>query len=43
MTINRLMSESLADSIIISDMRIDENLNLFNEPYNKYKITMGEE
>ena len=27
---NRLMSESLADSIIISDMYIDENLNLFN-------------
>ena len=42
MTINRL-NEPLADSITISDMRIDENLNLFNEPYNKYKIMTGEE
>ena len=42
MTINRL-NESLADSITISDMRIDENLNLFNEHYNKYKIMTGEE
>ena len=40
---SRLMSESLAGSIIISDMRIDENLNLFNKPYNKYKVTMGED
>ena len=41
MTINRL-NESLAGSITISDMRIDEKLNLFNEP-NKYKIMTGEE
>ena len=40
---SRLMSESLAGSIIIGDMCIDENLNLFNEPYNKYKVTMGED
>ena len=40
---SRLMSESLAGSIIIGDMRIDENLNLFNKPYNKYKVTMGED
>ena len=40
---NKLMSESLAGSITISDMRIDENLNLFNEPHNKYKIMTGEE
>ena len=40
---SKLMSESLADSITISDMRIDENLNLFNEPHNKYKIMTGEE
>ena len=35
---SKLMSESLAGSIIIGDMCIDENLNLFNEPYNKYKV-----
>ena len=40
---SKLMSESLAGSIIIGDMCIDENLNLFNEPYNKYKVTMGED
>ena len=40
---SRLMSKSLAGSIIIGDMCIDENLNLFNEPYNKYKIMTGEE
>ena len=40
---SRLMSESLAGSIIIGDMSIDENLNLFNKPYNKYKVTMGED
>ena len=40
---SRLMSESLAGSIIIGDMCIDENLNLFNKPYNKYKVTMGED
>ena len=40
---SRLMSESLAGSIIIGDMCIDENLNLFNEPYNKYKVIMGED
>lgn len=40
---SRLMSKSLAGSIIIGDMCIDENLNLFNEPYNKYKVTMGED
>ena len=38
---NRLISESLADSIIIGDMCIDENINLFNKPYNKYKVIMG--
>ena len=27
---NRLMSKSLTGSIIIGDMYIDENLNLFN-------------
>lgn len=42
MTINRL-NESLAGSIIIGNMCIDENLNLFNEPYNKYKVIMGED
>ena len=41
--ISKLMSESLAGSIIIGDMYIDKNLNLFNEPYNKYKVTMGED
>ena len=40
---SKLMSESLADSIIISDMCIDEKLNSFNEPHNKYKIMTGEE
>ena len=40
---SRLMYESLAGSIIIGDMCIDENLNLFNKPYNKYKVTMGED
>ena len=40
---SRLMSESLADSIIIGDMRIDEKLNLFNEYHNKYKVIMGED
>ena len=35
---SKLMSESLAGSIIIGDMYIDKNLNLFNEPYNKYKV-----
>ena len=40
---SKLISESLAGSIKISDMRINENLNLFNEPYNKYKIMTGEE
>ena len=40
---SKLMSESLAGSIIIGDMCIDENLNLFNEPYNKYKVIMGED
>ena len=40
---SKLISESLAGSITISDMRINENLNLFNEPYNKYKVTMGED
>ena len=40
---SRLMSESLADSITISDMRIDEKLNLFNKPHNKYKIMTGED
>ena len=40
---SKLISESLAGSIIIGDMCIDENLNLFNEPYNKYKVTMGED
>ena len=40
---SKLMSESLAGSIIIGDMCIDENLNLFNKPYNKYKVTMGED
>ena len=42
MTINRL-NESLAGSIIIGDMCIDKNLNLFNELYNKYKVKMGED
>ena len=42
MTINRL-NESLAGSIIIGDTCIDENLNLFNEPYSKYKVMTGEE
>ena len=41
--VSRLMSESLAGSIIIGDMCIDENLNLFNKPYNKYKVIMGED
>ena len=40
---SKLMSGSLAGSIIIDDMCIDENLNLFNEPYNKYKVIMGED
>ena len=40
---SKLMSESLAGLIIIDDMCINENLNLFNEPYNKYKVTMGED
>ena len=40
---SRLMPESLAGSIIIGDMYIDKNLNSFNEPYNKYKVTMGED
>ena len=40
---SKLMSESPADSIIIGDMYIDKNLNLFNEPYNKYKVIMGED
>ena len=40
---SRLMSESLAGSIIMGDMCINENLNLFNEPYNKYKVIMGED
>ena len=40
---SRLMSESLAGSIIIGNRCIDENLNLFNEPYNKYKVIMGED
>ena len=40
---SKLMSESLAGSIIIGDICIDKNLNLFNEPYNKYKIMTGEE
>ena len=42
MTINRL-NESLAGSITISDMRIDENLNLFNELHKQYKIMTGED
>ena len=40
---SKLMSESLAGSITIGDMRIDENLNSFNEPHNKYKIITGED
>lgn len=40
---SRLMPESLAGSIIIDDIYIDKNLNLFNEPYNKYKVIMGED
>ena len=40
---SKLISESLAGSIIIGNMCIDENLNLFNEPYNKYKVIMGED
>lgn len=40
---NKLMSESLAGSITIGDMRIDEKLNSFNEYHNKYKIIMGED
>ena len=40
---SRLMSESLAGSIIIGDMCIDKNINLSNEPYNKYKVIMGED
>ena len=41
--VSRLMSESLAGSIIIGNMCIDENFNLFNKPYNKYKVIMGED
>ena len=40
---SKLMSESLADSITISDIHIDEKLNSFNKPHNKYKIMTGEE
>ena len=40
---SKLMSELLAGSIIIGDMCIDENFNLFNKPYNKYKVIMGED
>ena len=40
---SKLMSESSVGSIIIGDMCIDENLNLFNKPYNKYKVIMGED
>ena len=40
---SKLMSESLAGSIIIGDMYIDKNLNLFNELYDKYKVIMGED
>ena len=40
---NKLMSESLAGSITIGDMRIDEKLNSLNEPHNKYKIITGED
>ena len=40
---SKLISESLAGLIIIGDMCIDENLNLFNKPYNKYKVIMGED
>ena len=40
---SELMSESLASSITIGDMRIDEKLNSFNEPHNKYKIITGED
>ena len=41
--VSKLMSESLAGSITIDDMRIDEKLNSFNEYHNKYKIIMGED
>ena len=41
--VSRLISESLAGSIIIGNMCIDENFNLFNKPYNKYKVIMGED
>ena len=40
---SKLMSALLAGSIIIGDMCIDENFNLFNKPYNKYKVIMGED
>lgn len=40
---SKLMSESLAGSITISDMRINEKLNSFNEYHNKYKIITGED
>ena len=40
---SKLMSESLASSITIGDMRIDEKLNSFNEYHNKYKIITGED
>lgn len=40
---SRLMSESLAGSIIIGDMCIDEKLNSFDELHNEYKIIMGED
>ena len=38
---SKLMSESLTDSIIIGNMCIDENLNLFNKPYNKIQSNNG--
>ena len=41
--VSKLISESLAGLTTICDMCIDENLNLFNEPYNKYKVIMGED
>ena len=40
---SKLMSESLASSITIGDMRIDEKFNSFNEYHNKYKIITGED
>ena len=41
--VSKLMSESLAGSITIGDMRIDENRKLGNVRYGKCNIRTGEE